>query len=157
MAAFDPEGMKQRVPRPGRNVGQPRVAGKLVLADAHLVVELGCDGTERFLWVRSSLDDGQSFLLPIGYRPAIAGLSQHTRTGWFGGVCWALAFGGAGVPAGSTILFSSDTLHWRSEARRDATRLGDGYWVAAAEGVFATARLQTVTGTVAAGRLAGSW
>lgn len=138
---------------------RPTAAGSrpLVVSRARLLVEVCHDRGLRFLSVRSKVAD-QSFLLPLGHRPALAGLSMVSRLGRLSGLCWALAYGVGELPACARVRFATDTLRYRRCCEVPALRLDDQVWVSDAEGLFSNATLlaggDTPTRVVA---LAGRW
>ncbi len=104
-----------------------------------LVVRLCCNGNLEFLDVRSVVDRAQGFLLPVGHRPALAGLASYTRLGRIRAVFWGLAYGFGAPP--DHVRFEAATLRFCRSVDVVPRRLSPDYWIAGAEGVFASAAL----------------
>ena len=128
-----------------------RTTTTLVLTAGHLCVELHDTAGTPFLAVRSLVDVRQTLLLPLPAPPAIDGLALSTRLGRWHDLPWALAWGAGVPPAGCTVVFSTDTLRFRSTTRVAHEVLAGRCWVASAEGVFTTAA--TVVGGVETARV----
>ena len=112
---------------------------QVALASARLVVELHEDGAVAYLDVRSVLDPGQAFLLPLPSPPAIDGLAMSTRLGRLHDLSWGLAWGSGVPPEGCVVSFSSDSLRFRRNTEVVPQVMADRCWIACAEGVFSTA------------------
>ncbi len=126
-----------RVPDMATDVGQVAVLGR-----SQLVVQVCVDRGLLFLDVRSRLDPAQSFLLSVGHRPILAGISSFTRLGAVHARCWGLAFGVGRLPDDAVIRFESGTLRYETTAESGVHRLARDCWVADAEGVFTRAVLR---------------
>jgi len=106
-----------------------------------LVAQVREDRGLLFLDLRSSLDPAQSFLLSVGHRPVLAGISSFTRLGAVHARCWGLAFGVGKLPDDAVVRFESGTLRYETTAESAVLRLSRDCWVADAEGVFTRAVL----------------
>lgn len=116
-----------------------RIRARIVLPHAHLRVELQQDGP-GYLIAQSQIDPAQSYLLSLtGTR--ICGLTQYTALGRIHALYWAMAYGVGPIPAASVIRFDSGTSRYRSTVEVTPMLLAADYWVADAEGIFATAAL----------------
>ena len=115
-----------------------RSARQVLLAPARLVVELHDEDATPYLDVRSVLDPGQAFLLPLPPPPAIEGLALSTRLGRLHDLPWGLVWGSGVPPEGCVVTLGSDSLRFRRSAEVAPQVVSDRCWVACAEGVFST-------------------
>lgn len=115
------------------------MTAETALVEAWLTARVWRDGPLLYLDLRSRIDPRQSFLLPVGHAPVIAGMALWTPLGRIHALYWGLAYGRGELPAGSTVRFDADGPCAHRSVVAAVVSLGDGGWVAAAEGVFAAA------------------
>lgn len=125
------------------------------MSRARLHVELHDSQGQEFLQVRSGLDEGQDFLLPLPDEPTCTGLAQCTGISRLHAHCWAFAYGRGALQTGSRVCFSSGTLRHRQSVDVGARGLAGRCWVADAAGVFAYATVTSPAGPGPTVRLAG--
>lgn len=128
---------------------------EVVLTRSRLFVEVRVDRGLVFLDIRSRLDPTQSFLVSLGHRPVLSGLTSFTRVGGLHALYWGLAFGVGAVPDDAVVRFESGTLRHPHSARSAVRRLSGECWVADAPGVFARATLLAGKRETASSRLTG--
>jgi len=133
------------------------VGSPVALSRSRLTVRVHEEREPPYLEVRSRLDPRQSFVVSLGHRPVLEGLSGCTSIGRVHAICWGLAFGAVEPPAGAVVRFGSETLRFRSSAEAGVTRLAGPYWVADVEGVFRGATLVVADREVCSMPLADHW
>jgi len=129
-------------PREGRGWPVTTLTGdSVLLGHSQLSLRLAERRGIAVLEVRSRVDAGQCFHVPLDGRSVLAGLRSFTRLGRVHALSWALAFGVGPLPLGATVRFESGTLRHATSAETPAHLLARGCWVADARGVFARATL----------------
>lgn len=126
--------------------GDEVVSFGVALDAVPLTVQLRRAGVVLYLDVRSPIDPSQTFLLSLGCEPLFAGIAWWTPLGRIHALYWGLVYGRGELPAGSVVRFDAFGPCAHAAAVVAPVPLGEGCWVATAEGVFTGAAVVSGSG-----------